>query len=47
MHWTGKPTTSSGAVGALVETGWAFTDTRGHRIRLPQAIDTPPAAEAA
>ena len=48
MHWTGKPVTA-GAVGALVETGWAFTDARGHRIRLPEAIDAlpPPDAEAA
>ncbi len=41
MHWTGKPARST-AVGALVETGWAFTDARGHRIRLPEAIDAPP-----
>ncbi|WP_165362734.1 HNH endonuclease signature motif containing protein [Promicromonospora panici] len=42
MHWTGKPT-DAGAPGALVETGWEFTDARGHRIRLPDAIDTSPA----
>ncbi|MFC8796599.1 DUF222 domain-containing protein [Promicromonospora sp. NPDC057138] len=47
MHWTGKPTTSSTgagvpAAGVLVETGWAFTDARGHRIHLPDAIATPP-----
>jgi hypothetical protein len=48
MHWTGKPTRSDG-VGVLVETGWVFTDARGHRIRLPDAIDAlpPPTAEAA
>ncbi|MFD2795249.1 DUF222 domain-containing protein [Promicromonospora vindobonensis] len=40
MHWTGKPTTDT--PGMLIETGWAFTDARGHRIHLPQAIDTPP-----
>jgi hypothetical protein len=37
MHWTGKATTDGGA-GTLLETGWAFTDARGHRIRLPEAI---------
>ncbi|WP_369374073.1 DUF222 domain-containing protein [Promicromonospora sp. Populi] len=62
MHWTGKPTTDTtgvSTVGALVETGWAFTDARGHRIRLPEALDPlpdtnpahpttdPPATEAA
>ena len=49
MHWTGKPTTGASTVGALVETGWAFTDAHGHRIHLPQAIDAlpPPDAEAA
>jgi hypothetical protein len=58
MHWTGKPAHGTGTVGMLVETGWAFTDARGHRIRLPEPIDTlppdandptadPPAAEAA
>jgi hypothetical protein len=66
MHWTGKPVHGTGAdtgtgagVGVLLETGWAFTDARGHRIRLPEAIDAlpppgnadptaePPATEAA
>ena len=49
MHWTGKPTTGASTVGALVETGWAFTDAHGHRIHLPEAIDAlpPPDAEAA
>jgi hypothetical protein len=44
MHWTGKPTTGTGlgTAGVLVETGWVFTDARGHHIRLPDAIDTPP-----
>ena len=53
MHWAGKPTTGTGA-GALVETGWMFTDARGHHIHLPDALDAPPppatdppAAEAA
>jgi hypothetical protein len=41
MHWTGKPATNTTA-GALLETGWAFTDVRGHRIRLPEAIEAPP-----
>jgi hypothetical protein len=41
MHWTGKTTTDTTA-GALLETGWAFTDARGHRIRLPEAIEAPP-----
>jgi hypothetical protein len=40
MHWTGKPATNTTA-GALLETGWAFTDARGHRIRLPEPIDVP------
>jgi hypothetical protein len=30
--------------GALLETGWAFTDARGHRIALPEPIQTPPEA---
>ncbi|MEU4383764.1 DUF222 domain-containing protein [Promicromonospora sp. NPDC023805] len=49
MHWTGKATTDTTA-GALLETGWAFTDARGHRIRLPEPIEAtppPPDAEAA
>ncbi|MFD6142821.1 HNH endonuclease, partial [Promicromonospora sp. NPDC060271] len=54
MHWTGKPTTTntttatdtstSTPAGALLETGWAFTDARGHRIRLPEPINAPPEA---
>ncbi|WP_242504458.1 HNH endonuclease signature motif containing protein, partial [Promicromonospora panici] len=59
MHWAGKPTQDTRTTGAstLVETGWVFTDARGHRIRLPDPIDAlppptdpttePPAAEAA
>jgi hypothetical protein len=51
MHWTGKPTRAdaAGAASTLVETGWVFTDARGHQIRLPDALDAlpPPAAEAA
>jgi hypothetical protein len=54
MHWTGKPSSSAGAAGALVETGWVFTDARGDRIHLPNALDAlpppgtePPATEAA
>jgi hypothetical protein len=51
MHWASKPTTTT--TGTLVETGWIFTDTHGHRIQLPQALDAlppptePPTAEAA
>jgi hypothetical protein len=51
MHWAGKPTTTT--TGALVETGWVFTDTHGHRIQLPEALDAlpphtePPTTEAA
>jgi hypothetical protein len=48
MHWTGKPTTET-TPGALLETGWAFTDARGHRIRLPEPVEAlpPPAAAKA
>jgi hypothetical protein len=52
MHWASKPTTTT-TTGTLVETGWIFTDTHGHRIQLPQALDAlppptePPTAEAA
>ncbi|MFC4626830.1 DUF222 domain-containing protein [Promicromonospora alba] len=47
MHWTGKPADTT--AGALLETGWAFTDARGHRIRLPEAIEAtpPPTTEVA
>ncbi|MEU4364743.1 DUF222 domain-containing protein [Promicromonospora sp. NPDC023987] len=38
MHWAGKPAADDGA-GTLLETGWAFTDVRGHRIRLPEAVE--------
>ena len=41
MHWTGNPTADDGA-GTLLETGWAFTDARGHRIRLPMAVEPAP-----
>jgi hypothetical protein len=41
MRWTGKPARVDNA-GALLETGWAFTDARGHRVRLPEAIEAPP-----
>jgi hypothetical protein len=42
MHWTGKPAHAD-TPGVLLETGWAFTDTRGHRIHLPEPIEaTPP-----
>jgi hypothetical protein len=41
MHWTGTPARGS-TVGALVETGWAFTDANGHRIRLPEAFEPAP-----
>jgi hypothetical protein len=47
MHWTGKPTTNT-TTATLIETGWVFTDARGHHIRLPNALDAlPPPAEAA
>ncbi|MFD7025758.1 HNH endonuclease signature motif containing protein, partial [Promicromonospora sukumoe] len=42
MAWAGKPTTSPTRAGVLVETGWVFTDARGHRIRLPEAIEPAP-----
>ncbi|GAA4696899.1 hypothetical protein GCM10023198_16270 [Promicromonospora umidemergens] len=45
MHWTGKPAQGTGAVGVLVETGWAFTDARGHRIHLPEAIEALPSPD--
>jgi hypothetical protein len=49
MHWAGKPThDTTRAASTLVETGWVFTDARGHHIRLPDAFDAlPPPAEAA
>ena len=53
MHWTGKPTPDTSTTGALVETGWVFTDTTGHHIRLPETTDPlprptePPTAQAA
>ncbi|MFI9488276.1 DUF222 domain-containing protein [Promicromonospora sp. NPDC052451] len=57
MHWTGRPAADAGT-GGLVETGWDFVDARGHRIRLPEAVEAfpppradstadPPTAEAA
>jgi hypothetical protein len=49
MHWTGKPTTNT-TTATLIETGWVFTDARGHHIHLPDPIEPtgdPPAAEAA
>ena len=46
MHWSGKPA-PDGGTGALLESGWAFTDARGQRIRLPEAIEPiMPAADA-
>ncbi|MGI5191399.1 hypothetical protein ACQEVI_24890 [Promicromonospora sp. CA-289599] len=41
MHWTGKPPADNTA-NTLLETGWAFTDAYGHRIRLPEPIEAPP-----
>ena len=41
MHWAGRPAGPTG-VGALLETGWVFTDARGHRLRLPELIDPVP-----
>jgi hypothetical protein len=46
MHWTGTPARGS-TVGALVETGWAFTDAHGHRIRLPEAFEPAPTPHTA
>jgi hypothetical protein len=46
MHWTGTPARGS-TVGALVETGWAFTDANGHRIRLPEAFEPAPTRHTA
>jgi hypothetical protein len=40
-------TTGPAVPGALLETGWAFTDARGHRIALPEPIETPPESEVA
>jgi hypothetical protein len=45
MHWAGKPTQTN-TTGTLLETGWVFTDARGHHIRLPEAIDAPPPPDA-
>jgi hypothetical protein len=39
-------TAARARVGALVETGWAFTDANGHRIRPPQAIEPAPLSDA-
>jgi hypothetical protein len=43
----GGTTTGAAVPGALLETGWAFTDARGHRITLPEPLETPPEAEVA
>jgi hypothetical protein len=47
MRWTGKATTTdNGAISdTLLETGWAFTDARGHRIRLPEPIEAQPSPD--
>jgi hypothetical protein len=42
-----RTTTGAAVPGALLETGWAFTDARGHRITLPEPLETPPESEAA
>lgn len=39
MHWTGKPVAHGGDVGHLLESGWSFTDARGRRIGLPEAVE--------
>lgn len=39
MHWSGKPTTTTDAAGVLLESGWVFTDARGHRIGLPEPLE--------
>ncbi|WP_229872606.1 HNH endonuclease signature motif containing protein [Promicromonospora soli] len=41
MRWTGKPARIDTA-GVLLQTGWAFTDARGHSIRLPDVIEATP-----
>jgi hypothetical protein len=38
-------TTGAAVPGTLLETGWAFTDARGHRITLPEPLETPPESE--
>jgi hypothetical protein len=40
-------TTAGARIGTLVETGWAFTDTNGHRIRLPEAFEPAPTPHTA
>ncbi|MFE7506942.1 DUF222 domain-containing protein [Promicromonospora sp. NPDC057488] len=40
MHWADKPTTTTAEM--LLETGWAFTDARGHRIALPEPLEPNP-----
>jgi hypothetical protein len=42
-----RTTTGAAVSGALLETGWAFTDARGHRITLPEPLETPPESEVA
>ncbi|MDR7385517.1 HNH endonuclease signature motif containing protein [Promicromonospora iranensis] len=42
---TGGTVPGATVPGALVETGWAFTDARGHRITLPDALEAPPQPE--
>ncbi|WP_036961832.1 hypothetical protein, partial [Promicromonospora kroppenstedtii] len=44
MHWSGKPTTTTttDVVGVLLESGWVFTDARGHRIGLPAPVGPVP-----
>ncbi|GAA4689395.1 hypothetical protein GCM10023198_04940 [Promicromonospora umidemergens] len=39
---TAGGTTTGTVPGALLETGWAFTDAAGHRITLPEPIDAAP-----
>lgn len=44
MHWAGKnpPVGPRGAAATLLDTGWAFTDARGRRIRLPDPVAADP-----
>ncbi len=46
-YTTTGTTTGAAVPGALLETGWAFTDARGHRITLPEPLETPPESEVA
>ncbi|MFC6511093.1 DUF222 domain-containing protein [Promicromonospora citrea] len=44
MRWVGTSSTVNrqGAAATLLDSGWAFTDARGRRIRLPDPVDADP-----